>query len=81
MSIEYLNLKGKVEKEKMLTTLMKKLGKEYLLEEADQEEVEEYKKNFQEFSKKGASALVEYLVKVAEDKFTDDPNSNKLVTN
>lgn len=81
MSIEYLNLKGQLEAGKLLTTFMKKIGKEYLLIDASPEEVDDYKQQFQDCCKKGACALIEYLVKAAEGRFQNDANSNNTVTN
>lgn len=81
MSIEYLNLKGQIEGGKLLTTMMKKIGKDFLLIDANPEEVEEYKKKFQDSCKTGPSALIQFLVEAAEGNFEEDANSNNTVSN
>lgn len=81
MSIEYLNLQRQLEGGKLLTAMMKKIGKDYLLTSANSQEVDNYKKKFMDCCKVGACALIEYLVKAGEVNFEEDANSNNTVTN
>lgn len=81
MSIEYLNLQRQLEGGKLLTAMMKKIGKDYLLSSATTEGVDNYKKKFMECCEQGACALIQYLVQAAEGNFEEDANSNNTVTN
>jgi len=76
MSIEYLNLKTG-DLQNFAKTIMRKLGKDFLLENANQEEVAAYKGDFVKNFNEGVVALISYLLETSKNQFADNEDSKQ----